>query len=219
MTTQNSGQDIFFLSAVRTPFGTYGGSLRDVPVVENVGAVMPEIGAHPHPEVILDPGLVVALLNTFFSLLTDIAYRHGGTIFNMAGDCLMVGFGVPFQLESSSAHACRCAQDMLKEFEALANDWRGEHDVNVGLGIGIDEGEVIAGNVGSPTYMNFTIIGDVVNTAARLKDHAKAGTALLTGRVRDSLTLAGTGVVVMPLAPLHVKGKQGPLSVFQFSAT
>ena len=167
---------------------------------------------------LLDPGVVVALLNTFFSLLTDIAYRHGGTIFNMAGDCLMVGFGVPFPLENSTAHACRCAQDMLKEFEALAHDWRGEHDINVGLGIGIDEGEVIAGNVGSPTYMNYTIIGDAVNTAARLKDHAPAGTALLTGRVHDSLTRAGGGVMMLPLSPLHVKGKQDPLRVFQFSA-
>ena len=167
---------------------------------------------------LLDPVEVVALLNTFFSLLTDIAYRHGGTIFNMAGDCLMIGFGVPFQRENSSAHACRCAQDMLREFEALAHNWRGEHAVDLGLGIGIDEGEVIAGNVGSPTYMNFTIIGDVVNTAARLKDHAEAGAALLTGRVRDSLTLAGSSIVVVPLPPLRVKGKQEPLSVFQFSA-
>ncbi len=167
---------------------------------------------------LLDPGVVVALLNSFFSLLTDIAYRHGGTIFNMAGDCLMVGFGVPFQLENSSVTACRCAQDMLKEFEALALNWRGEHDVKVGLGIGIAEGEVIAGNVGSPTYMSYTIIGDVVNTAARLKDHAEAGTTLLTSRVRESLALAGSSIVIMPLSPLHVKGKQDPLSVFQFSA-
>ena len=166
----------------------------------------------------LDPGVVVALLNTFFSLLTDIAYRHGGTIFNMAGDCLMVGFGVPFKQDDASTRAFRCAQDMLIEFEVLAHDWRGTHDVSVGIGVGIDEGEVIAGNVGSPTYMNYTIIGDVVNTAARLKDHARAGSVLLTGRARDALMRAGGGIALLQMAPLSVKGKRDPLSVFQFSA-
>ena len=77
---------------------------------------------------------------------------------------------------------------------------------------------MIAGNVGSPTYMNYTIIGDVVNTAARLKDHARAGSVLLTGRARDALMRAGGGIALLQMAPLSVKGKRDPLSVFQFSA-
>lgn len=167
---------------------------------------------------LLEPGVVVPLLNSFFSLLTDVAYRHGGTIFNMAGDCLMVGFGVPFHQEDATARACRCARDMLREFESLGREWRKTHDIAVGLGIGMDEGEVIAGNVGSPTYMNYTIIGDVVNTAARLKDHAEAGVALVTARVRDALAQNGAGISFKLMPALSVKGKQDPLSVFQFAA-
>src|SRR5215475_5505441 len=113
----------------------------------------------------LDPHSVVPLLNEFFSLLTEITFRHEGTVFHMAGDCLMLGFGVPLEQPDSPQRAVRAAQEMLTRFNALARSWKERYHIDAGLGIGINEGDVVAGNIGSSTYMNYTIIGDTVNIA------------------------------------------------------
>jgi class 3 adenylate cyclase len=114
----------------------------------------------------LEPTHVVPLLNEFFSLLTEITFRHEGTVFHMAGDCLMLGFGVPLEQADSAQRAVNAAREMLTGFGALASSWKQRYQVEAGLGIGINEGDVVAGNIGSSSYMNYTIIGDTVNIAA-----------------------------------------------------
>jgi len=121
----------------------------------------------------LPPTEVVLLLNEYFSLLTHVAYRHNGIIFNMAGDSLLVGFGVPFAQPDAADRAVNCAYQMLAEFDALSIEWRARHGLETGLGIGINKGEVVAGNVGSTAYSSFTIIGDAVNIASRLMQRAR----------------------------------------------
>ncbi len=115
----------------------------------------------------LPPSEVVALLNQFFGLLTDITFEYDGTIFNMAGDSLLVAFGVPVEQADGAQRAIAAARQMLLRLNVLAERWKATHDIEIGLGIGINVGEVIAGNVGSASYMNYTIIGDTVNVAAR----------------------------------------------------
>jgi class 3 adenylate cyclase/CheY-like chemotaxis protein len=135
----------------------------------------------------LTPTRVVALLNQFFALLTSVAHRYAGTIFNMAGDCLMMGFNVPFVQTDAVFRAASTARDMLAEFRVLTDEWMTVHTVEVGLGIGIHRGEVVVGNVGSPSYMSFTIIGDTVNTASRLTARARAGEFLFSELVKKAL--------------------------------
>src|ERR1700754_4006613 len=108
----------------------------------------------------LAPHEVVPLLNEYFSLLTDITFQHDGTVFHMAGDCLMVGFGVPLEQKHSTERAAMTGAEMLERFADMAESWRERHRIETGLGIGINEGDVVAGNVGSDSYMNYTIIGD-----------------------------------------------------------
>ena len=72
----------------------------------------------------LSPHEVVPLLNEYFSLLTEITFQHEGTVFHMAGDCLMVGFGVPFEQDDSAQRAVRAAREMLDRFAVLADSWR-----------------------------------------------------------------------------------------------
>ncbi len=135
----------------------------------------------------LSPDAVVLLLNEYFSLLTNITFRHDGTIFHMAGDCLMVGFGVPMAQADAPERAVLTAREMLEGFGALAQTWKENHDIETGLGIGINEGEVIAGNVGSAAYMNYTIVGDTVNVASRLCQRARAGEMLFSRSFKRSL--------------------------------
>jgi class 3 adenylate cyclase len=162
----------------------------------------------------LDPRRVVPLLNEFFSLLTEIAFRHGGTVFHMAGDGLMLGFGVPLEQPDSPQRAVRAGQEMLAGFAALAQSWKGRYLVEAGLGIGINEGDVVAGNIGSSSYMNYTIIGDAVNIAARLCQRARAGEMLLSGTVKDSLDAGGVDIGATPLPPLQLRGRSNPIDIF-----
>lgn len=135
----------------------------------------------------IDVEHVVSMLNEYFTVLTEAAYRHEGTIFNMAGDSLLVGFNVPFLQTDAAARAWRTAVDMLSRFSAVATGWRARHGISTGVGIGICQGQVIIGNVGSPHYMSYTVIGNTVNTAARLKEMALMGEVLVSGAFYDAI--------------------------------
>jgi len=162
----------------------------------------------------LKPTEVVALLNEFFALLTNITFRYDGTVFSMAGDSLMVGFGVPVAQSDGALRAIRAAQQMLEEFAELAERWKARYGVETGLGIGINLGEVIAGNIGSPAYMNYTIIGDAVNVASRLGQRARAGEMLFSEAVKAALDEQGYDLEAMPLPALVLRGRTNPIDIF-----
>jgi class 3 adenylate cyclase len=162
----------------------------------------------------LTPSSVVELLNEFFALLTDITFRNEGTVFSMAGDSLLIGFGVPLEQPDGAERAVRTGREMLAKFSALAESWQERFQVHTGLGIGINEGEVIAGNVGSPVYMNYTIIGDTVNVASRLGQRARAGEMLFSDALKRSLDERGVGVDAMALPPLLLRGRSNPIDIF-----
>jgi len=162
----------------------------------------------------IPPMEVVPLLNDYFSLLTQVTFQHQGTVFNMAGDCLMVGFGVPLEQADASVRAVEAAREMLSRFRALAQDWKQRLGIETGLGIGINEGEVIAGNIGSQAYMSYTIIGDTVNVASRLGQRARAGEMLFSGSVKQSLERARANVVPLPLPPLVLRGRSQPVEIY-----
>lgn len=163
----------------------------------------------------LEPTQVFDLLNEFFSVLTDVAMRHHGTVFNMAGDCLMVGFGVPEPHPDSGIRALRAARDMLMDFSEVAQRWREKLGVEVGLGIGINEGDVVAGDVGSNGYLSYTLIGDTVNIAARLSQRARAGEVLFSNALRLTLDAhAVEEVHALPLPPLVLRGRSNPIDIF-----
>src|ERR1700746_2347352 len=162
----------------------------------------------------LEPPRVVPLLNEYFSLLTEITFRHEGTVFHMAGDCLMLGFGVPLEQPDSPERGVRGAQETLRRYSALARSWTQQHHGDAGLGIGINEGDVVAGNIGSSSYMNYTIIGDTVNIAARLCQRARAGGMLVSSALKRSLDAHGLDVGATPLPPLQLRGRAHPIDIF-----
>jgi adenylate cyclase len=162
----------------------------------------------------LDPQHVVPLLNEYFSLLTEITFRYEGTVFHMAGDCLMLAFGVPFEQPDSAQRAVRAAREMLAGFAELAGTWKARYQVDAGLGIGINEGEVVAGNIGSSSYMSYTIIGDTVNIAARLCQRARAGEMLFSSALKRSLDAHGLDIGATALPPLQLRGRSHPIDIY-----
>lgn len=113
----------------------------------------------------MDPAEVVDMLNHFFSQMVDLVFEHQGTLDKFLGDGLMVFFGAPLPVPRAAAQAVACAIAMQQRLQALKQE--GATPIQ-GLRIGINSGEAIVGNIGSDKRMDFTIVGDVVNVAARL---------------------------------------------------
>jgi adenylate cyclase len=159
---------------------------------------------------LLDPADLVKLLNEFFERMTRIVHRAGGNVFHFAGDALMAGFGVPTPQSDAAARAVSCGLGMISESQPMFERW----PVTVGLGVGINRGEVIAGNVGSSDYMSYTLIGDAVNVASRLTTRARAGEVLMSKGVLDSVHESGNTVDAVSLPPLIIRGKEQPLQAY-----
>jgi class 3 adenylate cyclase len=157
---------------------------------------------------------VVAMLNEYFAVITEAAYRNDGTIFSMAGDCLLVGFNVPFPQADAAQRAWRTAEDMIVGFAPVLAGWTQGGGMPTGVGIGIAAGEAIIGNIGSPHHMSYTIIGDAVNTAARLMQMARAGELLVSGSVYDSIRALVPGGAAVSRGNVALRGKTEATPVY-----
>jgi len=162
----------------------------------------------------IDVDNVVGMLNEYFTVLTEVAYENDGTIFNMAGDSLLVGFNVPFDQVDAPARAWRTAEAMVSRFAPIAAAWKQRHGVDAGIGIGMCRGEAIIGNVGSPHYMSYTVIGDTVNTAAHLMQMAKASELLLSGAAYQAIRDLVPAARVESRGEVALRGKSGATPVY-----
>ncbi len=160
----------------------------------------------------LSPDDVVPLLNEYFSMLSAITTEYGGTVFHIAGDGLMAGFGVPRAEPDASIRAVAAARRMISGFSSLAGDWKTRLGLETGIGIGINAGDFIIGDVGAPDRPNYTLIGDTVNVAARLMQRARAGEALFSRAVWQALDSGAAGIVELP--PMQLRGRTRPVEIY-----
>jgi len=158
---------------------------------------------------------VIEVLNEFFTAMVDIVYEQQGTVFDLAGDELMVGFGVPFAQEDAAERALRTAGDMQQVFADLRRRWKDERAVEVGLGVGIDRGTVVMGSIGAPSHMNFGLVGNAVNTAHRLVEMAEHGEIIISEAVVELLDGELGGWTLRLMAPVSLKGRSLPFRVYQ----
>jgi len=161
----------------------------------------------------LPPEKIVEILNEYFTRVTDVIFDYGGTLDKYLGDGVMAVFGAPISKGNDAASAVRSAiaiQRLVNEMnrDAAARDWP-----CLGVGIGVNTGVVTAGNIGSPRRIDYTVIGDPVNVASRLMANAVAGQTLISEDTARDLSGASE-FKLNRLAPLQVKGKSQPLSVF-----
>jgi len=125
------------------------------------------------------PESVMETLNQTFAKLTELVFKHHGTLDKFIGDCVMAFYGAPIPAGNDALNAVRSALEMRAVFNELKTQWGDDERAKLGLAIGINTGEAIVGNVGSDRRMEYTVIGDTVNVAARLQDKAVAGQILI----------------------------------------
>jgi PAS domain S-box-containing protein len=135
----------------------------------------------------LAPEAAVEVLNDFFTAMTRVIYRSEGTVIDFIGDELMASFGAPLARPDSAVRAVEAAMGLQLEFTHLEAEWRTRWGIEVGLGVGIDRGLAVMGNVGTQQRVRFTLIGNVVNRAHRLVEQAGAGEILVSGEVLEAI--------------------------------
>jgi len=157
---------------------------------------------------------VIEVLNEFFTAMVNIVYRHQGTIFDLAGDELMVGFGAPFDQADAARRALSAAGDMQRTFAKLRQQWEEEGGIEIGLGVGLDRGVVVMGSIGAPSHMNFGMVGDAVNTAHRMVELARHGQIIISEAVVEALEGKLMGWTFEHLPPLQFSHRDAPLQVY-----
>jgi adenylate cyclase len=155
----------------------------------------------------------LAMLNEYFGLMIDIVHRHGGTLDKMMGDGIMAIFGAPLPDSHQEEHAIRAAIEMLQTLDRLRENWEQCRNQPLQIGIGINSGVAVIGNVGSLARMEYTAIGDTVNLAARLEAATKEFGAPIC--MSESTYSALRGVVkARSLGKFKVRGRADDVTVY-----
>src|SRR5438093_502709 len=160
----------------------------------------------------MSPDAIATLLTEYFTEMVEVVFEHSGTLDKFIGDAIMALWGAPIAHEDDADRAMACALDQLAALEKLNTKWKDQGRPVLGIGIGINFGEVFAGNVGSDRRLEYTVIGDAVNTAKRLCDTAGANEILISEPFYEQLKQPPK---VDPLEPIQVKGKSKKIPVYR----
>lgn len=153
----------------------------------------------------LKPEQVVAVLNQYLTLTAKCVMEHHGTLDKFVGDCTMAFWNAPLPQEDYVMLACRAAAAMTEGAKPLSERLMREYGCTVSFGVGVHTGPAVIGNIGAPMRMDYTAIGDTVNTAARLESHAPAGTIYISRAVANALP--GRIQATLLKDPPQLKGK------------
>ncbi|WP_322815820.1 GAF domain-containing protein [Chloroflexus sp.] len=158
--------------------------------------------------------LVERVLNRFFTAMTDALYAYDGTIDKFLGDGLIGVFGSPISHPDDPQRVVMAAVAMQQAFARLAQIWREELIFDIGMGIGISYGLAVVGNIGSDQRQDYTLIGDVVNTASRLCSIAQAGQIIISSHLMQALG-DQSPYELRELGAVRLKGKQEPHVIYE----
>jgi adenylate cyclase len=160
--------------------------------------------------------LVEQVLNRYFTAMTEVLYRHGGMIDKFLGDGVLGLFGVPIAHADDLERSIAAAVDLQLAFAELTRRWNAELDREIGMGIGMSFGRAVVGNIGSIQRLDYTVIGDVVNTASRLNGLARAGQIIVSHHLVDSLPRdARLPYRLSPIGTVSLKGKHEPHLIYE----
>ena len=162
----------------------------------------------------LEPEQVVDILNGYLELTTRCIFRHGGTLDKFVGDATMAVFNSPFNTEDYIYKAILTAWDIVQGGNKIEEEFVKRYGKHVGFGVGVNCGPAVVGNIGCDFRMDYTAIGDTVNTAARLEANAPRGNVYISQSVREAL---GDRITVEDVGEIPLKGKSN--SIFVYTVT
>jgi adenylate cyclase len=162
----------------------------------------------------LGPETVVALLNTYRAAMADIVFAHDGVLAQFAGDAFEAFWNAPMNQSDHAERACGTALDMVRALERLRPEFARRGWPELEIGVGINTGPMVVGNMGSRSRLEYTAVGDAVNVAARLEGLSKEyGTRIVVG---EATRAAARGAFVYRfLDVVAVKGRAAPLTVYE----
>jgi class 3 adenylate cyclase len=160
----------------------------------------------------LQPPQVLELLNEYFHIVVDKVQVHGGSVNKFIGDAAMCIWGAPRPLDRPEYAAVTCALEIQAAARALSDQRRAAGLVSVGIGIGINAGEAVAGNLGAAQRLEYTVIGDTVNLAQRLESQAREGEILISQTVYDRIA---SQIEVRPREAVRLKGRSRPVALWE----
>ena len=163
----------------------------------------------------IPPEQVSALLNEYFTVMTQVLFRYDGTLDKFIGDAVLAFFGDPLDQPDQSARALACAVAMQEEAAALRAKFEAEGKPTLRVGIAVHTGPVIVGNNGSETNFLYTVIGDTVNLTARLQGLAVKDDVITTVFTAERVPDFETLYQVEHLEPVLVKGKSEPIPILR----
>lgn len=162
----------------------------------------------------LEPEQVVGILNEYLELTTNAIFRHGGTLDKFIGDATMAIFNAPFDLDDYVFEAVQAAKAIIDGTGELNARLKEQFGRTVSFGIGVHCGPAVVGNVGCGFRMDYTAIGDTVNTASRLESNAESGQILISEDVYRRLQKR---ICVKEIGEIHLKGKQNEFMVYELA--
>jgi adenylate cyclase len=158
------------------------------------------------------PELIVNLLNQYFSMVSEIIFKHSGTLDKYIGDGLMALFGAPYASELDTVKAVRAAVEMQRAMVTFNERMRADNLPPIEIGIGVNTGPAIVGYIGSESRLDYTAIGDTINTAARLESLAQPGQIVISENTMQSLD---ESFRVRSLGTERLKGKNVNLRILE----
>lgn len=158
--------------------------------------------------------IVIKTLNEHLNMMVSVIFDHQGTLDKFVGDCVMAFWGAPLTQPNHAELAARSALAMIKGLEKLNEKWQSEGRPTLQIGVGVNTGEMLFGNIGSEQRMDFTVIGDSVNLGSRLESATKELHASIV--ISDSTyQLIRDLAQVRPLGEISVKGKAQKIVVYE----
>jgi adenylate cyclase len=162
-----------------------------------------------------DPQGLTQLINRFLTPMTNIIMKNEGTIDKYMGDCIMAFWNAPLDTEKHEQKALQSAIDMLKHLETLNEELVNEGKLPISIGIGINSGECVVGNMGSDQRFDYSVLGDAVNLASRLEGQSKGyGVTLIIGSDTRTKLISDQELEFPELDLIAVKGKTEPARIF-----
>lgn len=168
------------------------------------------VGFTPFSEA-LRPEELVELLNEYFTLMAEMIFKNYGTLDKFIGDATMAVFGAPVYEPDHAAWAVKAGLDMIAAADGLMEKWKAEGKPTFKMRVGVNSGPVVAGNLGSPQRMDYTVIGDAVNLANRMESAAKHNSVAVSAATWERIKDYAQGEA---LGPVKVKGKSEEVPVY-----